>query len=808
MFAVLANVQAEDLTSDLILHYKFDGNTANVAGGASGAGTLQNSAALTTGNAGYEGEAIYLSTPDKTGDQVDYLQLPADIPLYDTDFTVAEWVKLTDNPTGAPVNYFSIGFDGGKGVTVQSRWDGKIHFHINNNTAPGAIASSSAVLPVDEWIHIAITAKYTAGSETGVGTLYINGVAVATATELPKINVASASEISNNYIGRAYWNDPGMKGYVDDFRIYTRALSAYDIAKLYVGEGKAFSRQYPFTGSDAEITYYPVTTRYRTDFRDLFLYKSETGFALSNATKDVTVTWTKNPANDIMIIAYEFDYSYTDGEDVHTGTITDEKNAAVFGNALSGTYDLYSSGTQNDGNDDLSITEILEIDPNAAITIKKIRINDLWHGAQDYQIASLVIAGENRNELYLDGWSRVNFYSGEFTATEEGRQAFRIDRFEIPADMKSKYVRLDLSEATADNWGFNLDFSKLKEGTSDEYDGVNGGWSDLINAYKKIGNSYYYQIPAEAEYVHPQLYKNSTGETKTIKVAGFFLTDQIGDDFIIPANGSKTATEYQSGVYGDIIFNDGSQLTGIESGGLTVNGVVKYNKTISAKKWYPIGFPFAIDGVYCTELKDGALDASISGTDGDYWLKAYSDNESSYSFIYTQSYTPGTGYIVEFPTVFINKVVTFVSTAAPVLYNTNTPVTEIAAGYSMLANPSVANITHTEGISGAHNHYVHELKASNNFGLVDATYNTYTVKPFESLIVAKSVSVLRSSFGTEETNAPTGIETELSNDPVIEQRYYNLQGIEIAKPVQYGVYIVKKIHVSQRTETVKVIYKH
>jgi hypothetical protein len=136
------------------------------------------------------------------------------------------------------------------------------------------------------------------------------------------------------------------------------------------------------------------------------------------------------------------------------------------------------------------------------------------------------------------------------------------------------------------------------------------------------------------------------------------------------------------------------------------------------------------------------------------------------------------------------------------------PAPVVATGYSMLANPSVANITQATGISGADNYYVYELKASNNFGLVDAGQSTFTVAPFESLIVAKSVSVLRSSFGTEETDTPTGIETGLSNNQVIEQRYYNLQGMEIAKPAQDGVYIVKKIYASQLTETVKVIYKH
>jgi hypothetical protein len=76
-----------------------------------------------------------------------------------------------------------------------------------------------------------------------------------------------------NFIGRSQYNDTGLKGYVDDFRFYTRALSAEDIKKIMQKEGQAFSLQYPFSGSSAETTYYPVTAKFQMDLRSKTVQK-------------------------------------------------------------------------------------------------------------------------------------------------------------------------------------------------------------------------------------------------------------------------------------------------------------------------------------------------------------------------------------------------------------------------------------------------------------------------------------------------------------------------------------------------------
>ncbi|GHU68199.1 hypothetical protein FACS189413_04520 [Bacteroidia bacterium] len=52
----------------------------------------------------------------------------------------------------------------------------------------------------------------------------------------------------------------------------------------------------------------------------------------------------------------------------------------------------------------------------------------------------------------------------------------------------------------------------------------------------------------------------------------------------------------------------------------------------------------------------------------------------------------------------------------------------------------------------------------------------------------------------------TDIQSVIETDPIISMRYYNLQGMEIAHPKNNDIYIVKKIHASQKEKTEKILY--
>ncbi|KAA6301506.1 MAG: hypothetical protein EZS26_002380 [Candidatus Ordinivivax streblomastigis] len=67
----------------------------------------------------------------------------------------------------------------------------------------------------------------------------------------------------------------------------------------------------------------------------------------------------------------------------------------------------------------------------------------------------------------------------------------------------------------------------------------------------------------------------------------------------------------------------------------------------------------------------------------------------------------------------------------------------------------------------------------------------------------RTINIL--DIGPYETIAkqPTGLQ-DFTGDPVIETKYYNLQGWEMQRPLQEGIFIVKRKHASERIEVTKV----
>ena len=514
-FASLFTVKAATVDpAGLTLHYRFDGNTNNAVAGIYGAATLVNNAILTTGGGGFSGEALDLTATTGGGADVDHALLPANFTVGVTDFTAAAWVKVTEDGRG-----WSRIFDFGNGTDnymfITAYLDGHIRFVIKNQ-ANGEQVIEGTALAVNDWTHVAVTVAYTAG--IGVGKLYVNGVCVGTKTDITNTLDGMGAATANNYIGRSQYNDWGFKGFIDDFCFYTRALSPLEVKTLALQEGEALVEGYPFSGSSAEVKNYPVTTKFVMDgWANFALYDNATGFVLDATHHSLTTNWTILPLNDAlrMTVFYKRNYSGFAGDPDEI--IYSEQWVAIpwaggndekIGLISSSTRDLRVYG---------DIRDLLTAHPDATITVTKVTLNNFGRSNVVYQLTSANVGGNDVTSIGLDGDKP---YSGEFTATEKGRQAFWINRFAIPEEFVGKYVRLDLSESTSDNWGFNLAFEDKLNANVD-------GWADLNNPTVKIGNSYYYQIPSTAATINPQLWKNSNGDTKTIKVAGFFLTDKI-----------------------------------------------------------------------------------------------------------------------------------------------------------------------------------------------------------------------------------------------------------------------------------------
>jgi len=288
-----------------------------------------------------------------------------------------------------------------------------------------------------------------------------------------------------------------------------------------------------------------------------------------------------------------------------------------------------------------------------------------------------------------------------------------------------------------------------------------------------------------------------------------FLWQTYPLDFVIEADGSKTASEYTSGDYGDIIIKSDDSSTGqfdLQGKDLLVNGVVKFQKAFTAKLWYPVGFPFDVPSVNTTYLGGDytlkTYNHDDAGTDnGDFWLKTYNGGSNIFEFynnsVGSESIVAG-GYVLQVPADLDKLPITFTSESG-IKLTSSTTCTSLPGGYLLTSNPSYMNNDVTSAYPDGIIYYTFGTGGAANFGL---NHSTYTLKPFESVVVENgSTDPLRSSLGIDAVTALPSL--NLPNDKVIATEYYNLMGVKVAQPARGNIYVIKTIFESGKTSVVK-----
>ena len=200
---------------DLIAHYQFDNDATDRTGAAAG---------TATGGPGYDDgvfdRAIRLDGVD------DHVALRPGLMNGITDTTIAARVRWNGGSQWQRI------FDFGNNTTqylllTPRSGTNTLRFGItlNGNAAGAQQVLETAPPPAGEWTHVAVTL-------TGnTGTLYVNGAAAATGPIT--IDPAVFAPLLN-YLGKSQYPDPYFNGLMDDFRIYSRGLSAAEVQALAV----------------------------------------------------------------------------------------------------------------------------------------------------------------------------------------------------------------------------------------------------------------------------------------------------------------------------------------------------------------------------------------------------------------------------------------------------------------------------------------------------------------------------------------------------------------------------------------------
>ena len=217
------------LVSNLQHRYPFTTDASDVVGNANG--TLQGGASIANNQLVLDGASGFVSLPG--GIVAGYTNIT--IEAWVTNTVSSGWARICDFGTGTAVNMFLTPSAGG----------GPLRFAITGGGGGGEQqVNAASALPVNVTKHVVVTLN------GGVGTLYVDGVAVASNNALT-LNPASLGNTTQNYLGKSQYADPYFAGSMDEFRLYDVALPANLVLSNYLSGPNALPIAPPTTVNDA-----------------------------------------------------------------------------------------------------------------------------------------------------------------------------------------------------------------------------------------------------------------------------------------------------------------------------------------------------------------------------------------------------------------------------------------------------------------------------------------------------------------------------------------------------------------------------
>ncbi|TNC16977.1 hypothetical protein FHE66_13110 [Georgenia sp. 311] len=229
---------AEPSDERLVAHYRLDETSGTAVADSSGndrhAEVVNNGAGTATWRAG---RGINLPGGSNTPGTLPAVKLPDSLLTGLDDVTIAFDVRAAGTAPGAPMYTFGLASENGGNLTASPGNDNAIFArHEVSIAAPSGTAQTAGAplgLPRNEWTHVAVTIEGGTAEAPGTMHVYENGVLVGSneaVTVRPGDITAPSAFIgrSNATTGRP----AQFAGAIKDFRIYSAALPAADVAEL------------------------------------------------------------------------------------------------------------------------------------------------------------------------------------------------------------------------------------------------------------------------------------------------------------------------------------------------------------------------------------------------------------------------------------------------------------------------------------------------------------------------------------------------------------------------------------------------
>jgi hypothetical protein len=212
------------LGAGLVAFYPFDECSGTTAVDASGNGHT----ALMVGAVFAPGIRGNAATMHGSGGE--YVDLPAGIVSGLDAFSIATWVYLNTSPNWNFVFHFGSGTTTYMFLSPNSS-SGTLRYGITTGGSGQEQLVDAPALTTGSWHQVAVTQAVTGKNATV--TLYVDGALVVN-TQGITLTPSALGTTSQDWIGRSEFpNDPYMNGQVDNFRIYSRALSASEVQLLF-----------------------------------------------------------------------------------------------------------------------------------------------------------------------------------------------------------------------------------------------------------------------------------------------------------------------------------------------------------------------------------------------------------------------------------------------------------------------------------------------------------------------------------------------------------------------------------------------